>query len=95
MEKNETPQPITLEEFKSGVEFFKYDKLDPMNMDTYQLKDCSYSNNIRRYIVDKKGNFYCHIQKVEDDGFTFIHYVFGFPVEGKVFFKNCFKTEIQ
>jgi len=95
MPENETPQPITREEFEAGVNFFVYSKSDPMNIDTYNLKSIEMTGYTSRCILDREKRFYCNIQKVEDDGFTFINYIFKFPVEGKVLFKNCFKTEFQ
>jgi len=95
MLENETPQPITREEFEAGVEFFEYNKLDPMNIETYRLKMFNYPDSISRCILNRHNDFYCHIQKVEDDGFTFINFTFKYQTEGKILFKNCFKSEIQ
>ena len=95
METNETPQPITREEFEAGVEFFVSNKLDPMNTDTYYLKDLKYPGRIYRWIMDRHNNLYCHIQMIEDDGFTFINFTFSFQTEGKILFKNCYKSEYQ
>jgi len=95
MPENETPQPITREEFEAGVNFFVYSKFDPMNTDTYNIESMEMTGYTSRYIVDKYKRLYCHIQKVEDDGFTFLNFTFKVQTEGKVLFKNCFKTEFQ
>jgi len=95
MEINETPQPITRAEFESGVKFFVYSKFDPMNTDTYNLECIKMSDYTSRHILDRHKRIYCHIQKVEDDGFTFINFTFKFQTEGKILFEKCFKSEIQ
>jgi hypothetical protein len=87
MEENETLQPITRAEFEAGVVFFvrrkpaKYDFFD-----TFSLHED------HAYIIDKKGNYYCSILYYDEEGFMFIHWVFGQKNEFKILFKNCFKV---
>ncbi len=90
-EENKTPQPqpITLAEFVSGVEFYHSPKFKPFDdIDTYHRTRGG-------YIVDKYGNLYCSIQYIDNEGFSCIHYIFGHPNEFKVLFKNCFKLPNQ
>ena len=89
MAQNETPQPITREEFEAGVKFC-HNEGDLCSLwDWYRLKTL---DKHMRIIEDKRNCYYCGIQRVEDDGFTFIKYSFNFKTEGKVLFKDCLKS---
>lgn len=89
MAENETPQPITREEFEAGVKFYHSPKLQPYDyMETYYRTK-------EGFIAVSHGNFYCSIQYIADDGFSCIHHIFGHPNEFKVLFKNCLKAQNQ
>lgn len=85
MAQNETPQPITHAEFISGVEFYVPVAHDPYFLDSFRFCE-------QGYILDKKGNYYCSVQYHDDDGFIFIHSIFGHLNEFKIYFNQCFKS---
>jgi hypothetical protein len=84
MSEPETPQPLTRAEFEAGVKFYYSPHLKKFDdIDTYR--------KVKKEI-HHKGKFYCHIQFTDDQGFVFIHYLFGHSNEFKVFFNNCYKS---
>lgn len=92
MAKNETLQPITREEFEAGVKFYHNEGDLSCLWDWYRLKNLE---EHMRIIEDNRNCYYCGIERVEDDGFTFRKYSFGFGTAGKVLFKNCLKYPNQ
>jgi len=85
MAKQDAQTPITEAEFKAGVTFFVVDKLDPYNLDTYQVhKDGGY--------ITHNGAYYCSILYSDDRGFMFWHSIFGHKNEFRVNFNQCFKA---
>ena len=90
MQEPEVPQPITRAEFEAGVKFYHSPKLNPYDyLDVFQKKIDKY------YIIDKDENHYCNILSFDDEGFNFIHFIFGHANEFKVFFNNCYKSQNQ
>jgi len=84
MSEKQPPQPITRTEFEAGVKFYYSPLLKKFDdIDTYRKA----KNEIRH-----KGKFYCHIQYTDDEGFVFIHFIFGYANEFKVYFNNCYKS---
>jgi len=87
MDNNETPQSITREEFEAGVSFYFMQELSLYsNFDTFSL------HKNHDHIIDKRGNYYCSILYYDNEGFRFIHYVFGRKNEFKIYFRQCFKS---
>lgn len=87
MAKNETPQPLTREEFEAGVEFYYSPDLGPYDdLDSYKKKPSG-------FIVDKYGRQICRLLGIEDDGFMIIHFVFHEKIEAKILFSQCFNSK--
>lgn len=86
MAKNETPQPLTKEEFEAGVEFYYSPSLQP-----YDYMD-SYKKRPDGFIENKKGMPTCYALYIDNDGFKFIHYVFGHQITANILFSQCFKS---
>lgn len=88
MEKNETPQPITREEFEAGVKFYYCN----YNGDFYQFEKIG---DHVMLIINKHDNCYASVQTIDSYGFNFIQFIFGVRAQGKILFKNCFKLPNQ
>lgn len=82
MPENETPQPITREEFEAGVKF----KNDGS---AYNYELCGINKD--PIICDKEDNYYCRVEQIDKHGFNVILFIFGNMVQLRVEFKNCFK----
>lgn len=89
MPEPEVPQPITREEFEAGVKFYHSPQLKKFDDMDHYYKEESYI--VESDCIGANNHYYCSIDEIEDDGFTFFKTIFGHPNEFKVFFNNCYK----
>ena len=90
MDESISGTPITRAEFEAGVKFYHSPKLNPFDeLDIYQKNKEDYS------VLDKKSNFYCLIQFIDEKGFKVYQSTFGKSTEVIVLFKDCYKAQKQ
>jgi len=84
MAENETPQPITREEFEAGVKFYIDEDRDNFRA-TIRAND--------RIILNQHGSYYCLLNSVDEYGFTVSINIFGTMQQMIILFRNCKKLK--